>query len=52
MNGASHIGFVIAAYAIAAAVLIGMVLAVFADYRAQREALRRLEGGRERAGAS
>ena len=38
-----HIGFVIAAYAIAAIVLIGMVIAVFADYRAQQRALARLE---------
>ncbi|HEV3045326.1 MAG TPA: heme exporter protein CcmD [Roseiarcus sp.] len=52
MNETNHVGFVIAAYAIAAVVLIGMVLAVFADYRAQQKALRRLEGGRERTGAS
>jgi heme exporter protein CcmD len=38
-----HIGFVVAAYAIAAVVLVGMVVAVFADYRAQRQALKRLE---------
>ena len=38
-----HIGFVVAAYAVAAIVLIGMVVAVFADYRAQQQALRRLE---------
>jgi heme exporter protein CcmD len=43
----AHIGFVIAAYAIAAVVLVGMVIAVFADYRTQQKALRRLEGGRE-----
>jgi heme exporter protein CcmD len=46
MSETPHIGFVIAAYAVAAAVLIGMVAAVFADYRAQQKALRRLEGGR------
>jgi heme exporter protein CcmD len=39
-----HIGFVVAAYAVAAVVLIGMVVAVVADYRSQRRALRRLEG--------
>ncbi len=39
-----HIGFVVAAYAAAALVLIGMVVAVFADYRIQQKALRRLEG--------
>ena len=38
-----HIGFVIAAYAVAAIVLVGMVVAVFADYRAQRRTLKRLE---------
>lgn len=38
-----HIGFVVAAYALAAIVLVGMVVAVFADYRAQQKALRRLE---------
>ena len=44
MNEASpHIGFVIAAYALAAIVLTAMVVAVFADYRAQKKALRRLE---------
>jgi heme exporter protein CcmD len=42
-----HIGFVIAAYLIAAVVLIGMTVAVVADYRTQQKALRRLEGGRE-----
>ncbi|HLW92136.1 MAG TPA: heme exporter protein CcmD [Roseiarcus sp.] len=46
MSEASHIGFVIAAYAVAGVVLIGMVVAVFTDYRAQLKALRRLEGGR------
>ena len=40
----AHIGFVIAAYAVAAIVLIGMVVAVFVDYRGQKEALKRLEG--------
>jgi heme exporter protein CcmD len=38
-----HIGFVVAAYAIAAIVLVGMVVVVFADYRAQQKALKRLE---------
>ena len=38
-----HIGFVVAAYAVAAIVLIGMVVVVFVDHRAQKEALRRLE---------
>jgi heme exporter protein CcmD len=46
MSETAHIGFVIAAYAVAGVVLVGMVAAVFADYRAQLKALRRLEGGR------
>jgi heme exporter protein CcmD len=44
-----HIGFVVAAYLIAAIVLVGMVVAVFADYRALREALRRLESAHGRS---
>jgi heme exporter protein CcmD len=40
----AHIGFVVAAYGVAAIVLIGMIVAVVVDYRAQRQALRRLEG--------
>ena len=50
MNPPTHIGFVIAAYAVAAIVLVGMVVAVFADYRAQQRKLRRLES-RERQAA-
>jgi heme exporter protein CcmD len=45
-----HIGFVVAAYAIAAIVLVGMVVAVLADYRALRKALRRLESDDGRSG--
>jgi heme exporter protein CcmD len=51
MSEPDHINFVIAAYAIAAIVLVGMIIAVFADYRAQQAALRRLEGGRQGPGA-
>jgi heme exporter protein CcmD len=51
MSDADHINFVIAAYAIAAIVLIGMIIAVFADYRTQQTALRRLESGRQGPGA-
>jgi heme exporter protein CcmD len=50
MTEPAHLGFVIAAYAVAAIVLVGMVVAVFADYRAQQKALRRLEN-RERQAA-
>ena len=38
-----HIGFVVATYAVAAIVLVGMVVAVFADYRTQQKQLKRLE---------
>ncbi len=42
---ADHIGFVAAAYALTGAVLVGMILAVVADLRAQRSALAQLEDG-------
>ena len=50
MTDAPHFGFVLAAYAIAAAVILGMIAAVAADYRAQSRALRRLEEARGRQG--
>ena len=50
MSEAPHIGFVVAAYAIAAVVLLGMIGAVLADYRVQRKALERLGGGRGGSG--
>jgi hypothetical protein len=43
MSDASHWGFVAAAYAIAAATILAMILATLADFRAQSAALRRLE---------
>jgi heme exporter protein CcmD len=43
-----HLGFVVAAYAVAFVVLVGMIAGVLLDYRAQRRALRRL-GGRDGA---
>jgi heme exporter protein CcmD len=48
MIDAPHFGFVVAAYAVAAVVILGMIAAVAADYRAQSRALRRFEeaGGR------
>ena len=42
-RGMTHLGYVLAAYLAAAAVLIGMVLWVALDLRAQKEKLRRLE---------
>jgi heme exporter protein CcmD len=50
MIDAPHFGFVVAAYAIAAVVIVGMIAAVLADYRAQSRALRRLEQARGRRG--
>ncbi len=49
MTDAQHFGFVIAAYAIAAAVVIGMISAIWLDYRRQIAALRRLESLNERS---
>jgi heme exporter protein D len=39
----AHAGFIMAAYAVAAAIVIALVLWVMADYRAQRHALAALE---------
>jgi heme exporter protein D len=50
MIDAPHFGFVAAAYAVAALVVAGMILAILADYRAQSRALRALEEARERSG--
>jgi len=50
MIDAPHFGFVAAAYAIAALVILGMIVAIAADYRAQSRALRRFEGTRGRQG--
>lgn len=41
----SHIGFVLVAYAITAAVLLGLTLWIIIDLKAQRTALARLEDG-------
>jgi heme exporter protein CcmD len=43
MMDAPHFGFVVAAYAAAAAIILGMIVAVVADYRAQSRALRSFE---------
>ncbi len=48
MIEAPHFGFVAAAYAIAAVVIVAMIAAVLIDYRAQSHALRRLEQARGR----
>lgn len=46
MTEVSHIGFVIAAYAFAAAVVLAMIGAILWDYRVQSAAVRRLEASR------
>ncbi len=44
MNDVPHLGFIVAAYAVTAAVLVAMTAAVILDGRAQRRLLARLEG--------
>jgi heme exporter protein CcmD len=46
MIDAPHFGFVVAAYAFATVVVLGMIGAILWDYRAQSAALRRLEAAR------
>jgi heme exporter protein CcmD len=46
MSDPSHWGFVVAAYAVAAATVLAMIVAVLADFRFQSAALRRLEDAR------
>ena len=46
MMSAPHFAFVAAAYGFAALVVLVMIAAVLWDYRAQSEALRRLEAAR------
>ena len=48
MSDAPHFGFVAAAYAVAAVIILGMIAAVVADYSAQSRALRRFEQTRGR----
>jgi Heme exporter protein D (CcmD) len=43
MSDAPHWGFVAAAYAIAAATILAMIVGVLSDFRTQSAALRRLE---------
>jgi heme exporter protein CcmD len=47
---ADHWGFVAAAYAVAAVVILAMILVTLTDYRAQRAALRRVEDADGRGG--
>ena len=43
MNLGTHAGFIIAAYAVALAVVIALIVWIMADYRAQRHALATFE---------
>ena len=52
MIDSPHWGFVAAAYAIAAATILAMIVATLADFRAQSAALRRLEEARGSGGES
>jgi heme exporter protein CcmD len=47
MMGAPHFGFVVAAYAFAALVIVGMIASILWDYRGLSGALRRLEAARQ-----
>ena len=46
MMEAPHFGFVVAAYALAALVVVGMIASILWDYRALSGGLRRLEAAR------
>jgi heme exporter protein CcmD len=52
VTDSQHWGFVAAAYAIAAATIVGMIVATLVDFRAQSAALRRLEDSRGNGGES
>jgi heme exporter protein CcmD len=41
-----HVGFIVAAYAVAAVALIGMIVAVWLDYRSLSSQLEALEKGK------
>ncbi len=46
MSDVPHIGFIVAAYAVTAVVLLGLVAAILVDGRAQRRLLAQLEAER------
>lgn len=52
MIDSPHWGFIVAAYAVAAATILAMIVATLVDYRTQRAALRRLEQKRGSGGES
>jgi len=44
MTQTPHLGFIVAAYGLAALTILAMVVAIFLDYRELRAKLRALEG--------
>jgi heme exporter protein CcmD len=52
MMDSPHWGFILAAYAIAAATILAMIVATLVDFRGQSAALRRLENSRDGEGRS
>ena len=46
MSEIPHIGYIVAAYAVAAAAILGMIVKILWDYRALSAELRALEGAR------
>jgi heme exporter protein CcmD len=46
MSDTPHLGFIVAAYALAAAVILGMIAGILYDYRSLRTQLRALEASR------
>ena len=46
MSGVPHLGFIVAAYVVAAAAIAAMIGAVLVDYRRLTRALTRLEASR------
>jgi heme exporter protein CcmD len=47
MSGVPHLGFIVAAYAVAAVTIAAMIAAILWDYRDLRARLARLDGERE-----
>ena len=50
MTETPHLGFIVAAYGLAALTILAMIVAVILDYRALGAKLRALEGARADAG--
>ena len=50
MSDVPHIGFIVAAYLVAAAAILAMIGAILFDYRSLSRALAKLEATRRRSG--